>query len=82
MIRREFVLALILARWAWWRHNDRSLDGLRDRRGGGLHRGILLGPVLGYGLLAIWGLQIIQRGLSSTLFALIWQRRQWTQIRL
>lgn len=42
----------------------------------------LLGPVLGYGLLAIWGLQIIQRGLSSTLFALIWQRRQWTQIRL
>ncbi len=46
MIRREFVLALILARWAWWRHNDRSLDGLRNRRGGGLHRGILLSRLL------------------------------------
>ena len=42
----------------------------------------LLGPILGYGLLAIWGLQIVQRGLASMVFALMWQRRGWTRIQL
>lgn len=42
----------------------------------------LLGPILGYGLLAIWSLQIVQRGLASMVFALMWQRRGWTQIQL
>ncbi|MEX6503770.1 MATE family efflux transporter [Pseudomonas zhanjiangensis] len=42
----------------------------------------LIGPVLGYGLLAIWGLQILQRGLASAIFALMWQRRGWTRIQL
>jgi len=42
----------------------------------------LLGPVLGYGLLAIWSLYILQRGLASLLFALMWQRRGWARIAL
>ena len=42
----------------------------------------LLGPVLGYGLLAIWSLYILQRGLVSALFALMWQRRAWARIEL
>lgn len=42
----------------------------------------LLGPVLGYGLLAIWSLQILQRGLASAIFAVMWQRRDWTRIQL
>ncbi len=42
----------------------------------------LLGPVLGYGLLAIWSLYILQRGLASLLFALMWQRRGWARIQL
>jgi Na+-driven multidrug efflux pump len=42
----------------------------------------LLGPILGYGLLAIWSLQILQRGLASVIFAVMWQRRGWTQIQL
>ncbi len=42
----------------------------------------LLGPVLGYGLLAVWSLYILQRGLVSALFVLMWQRRGWAQIRV
>ena len=42
----------------------------------------LVGPVLGHGLLAIWSLQILQRGMASAVFAVMWQRRGWTQIRL
>lgn len=42
----------------------------------------LVGPVLGGGLLAIWSMQILQRGLASAIFAAMWQRRQWTEIEL
>lgn len=42
----------------------------------------LVGPVLGYGLLAIWSLYILQRGLASLVFALMWQRRSWARIEL
>ncbi|RRJ84877.1 MATE family efflux transporter [Aestuariirhabdus litorea] len=42
----------------------------------------LLGPVLGYGLSAIWALQLGQRALSSLLFASIWRQRQWISIRI
>lgn len=42
----------------------------------------LLGPVLGYGLLAIWSLYILQRGIISAIFALMWQRRDWARIEL
>jgi putative MATE family efflux protein len=40
----------------------------------------LVGPVLGYGLLAIWSVQILQRGLASAIFAMMWQKRSWTRI--
>ena len=42
----------------------------------------LLGPVLGYGLLAIWSLYILQRGLASAVFALLWRRRAWARVAL
>ncbi|MNY35511.1 MatE [compost metagenome] len=42
----------------------------------------LIGPVLGYGLLAIWSLYILQRGIISAIFALMWQRRGWARIEL
>ncbi|MCL7463169.1 MATE family efflux transporter [Pseudomonas sp. NW5] len=42
----------------------------------------LIGPVLGHGLLAIWTLYMLQRGLSSALFIGLWQRRQWARLSL
>lgn len=42
----------------------------------------LIGPVLGYGLLAIWALYMLQRGFASLLFALMWQKRGWARIEL
>lgn len=42
----------------------------------------LVGPVLGQGLLAVWTLYMLQRGLSSALFIGLWQRRRWAHIRL
>ena len=42
----------------------------------------LTGPVLGYGLLAVWGLYMLQRGIASLLFAVMWQRRDWARIEL
>lgn len=37
----------------------------------------LAGPVLGYGLLGIWVLQVGYRGLQSLVVALVWQRGRW-----
>jgi len=37
----------------------------------------LAGPVLGYGLLGIWCLQVLYRGLSSLIYIRIWQRQHW-----
>lgn len=42
----------------------------------------LLGPVLGYGLLAIWIAMIGYRGLQALIFTAAWQRRGWAAIRL
>lgn len=42
----------------------------------------LTGPVLGYGLLAIWALYMLQRGFASLLFAVMWQKRDWARIEL
>ncbi|MNZ60151.1 Multidrug resistance protein NorM [compost metagenome] len=42
----------------------------------------LIGPVLGYGLLAVWALYMLQRGFASLLFVLMWQRRGWARIEL
>ena len=40
----------------------------------------LLGPVLGFGLFAIWLLQGGTRSLQSALFLLKWKSRHWQQI--
>ncbi len=42
----------------------------------------VFGPYLGYGLIAIWLLQIIQRTLTSVIYGIIWSRRHWASIRL
>lgn len=41
----------------------------------------LLGPVLGGGLLAVWLLQSLYRVIASVIFAILWQRKQWAEIR-
>jgi MATE family multidrug resistance protein len=48
----------------------------------GLPLAYLVGPVLGYGLAAIWGAQILYRGLQASVFAVIWQRGSWASIRV
>ncbi|MEM7283279.1 MAG: MATE family efflux transporter [Pseudomonadota bacterium] len=40
----------------------------------------LVGPVLGYGLLAIWLLQGTYRGLQAIVFTWFWQRKAWAKI--
>ena len=40
----------------------------------------VVGPVLGYGLLAIWIAQMVYRGLQALLYAIIWRRRRWADI--
>ena len=41
----------------------------------------LLGPVLGGGLLAVWLLQSLYRVIASIIFAILWKRKHWTEIR-
>ncbi len=40
----------------------------------------LVGPVLGYGLLAVWVLQGGSRALQAAMFFLLWQGRRWQQV--
>ncbi|HJP36793.1 MAG TPA: MATE family efflux transporter [Gammaproteobacteria bacterium] len=42
----------------------------------------LIGPVLGYGLLAVWLLNISYRVLIASVFALLWQRGKWATIKV
>jgi len=42
----------------------------------------VVGPYFGWGLLAIWILQTIYRGLQGLVFCYIWQRRAWTAIKV
>ena len=42
----------------------------------------LLGPTLGGGLIAIWLVQLLHRGLSSLLLGYLWSKRHWSNIRL
>lgn len=42
----------------------------------------LLGPVLGYGITAIWSAQVAYRLLQSATFAWIWQRGEWVHTRV
>lgn len=40
----------------------------------------LAGPVMGFGLLTIWALMMIYRGLQAGVFMWVWQRRSWQNI--
>ncbi len=40
----------------------------------------LVGPVLGFGLIGIWWIQLVQRLLSSSIFMMLWMRRHWAHI--
>ena len=40
----------------------------------------LVGPVLGYGLLGVWILQGLTRGLQSLIFFSAWQQRSWQKL--
>ena len=42
----------------------------------------LIGPVLGYGLLAVFAAQVGYRLLQSAAFATLWQRGAWQHIKL
>lgn len=42
----------------------------------------LIGPVLGGGLLAVWLLQSLYRVIASVIFAILWRRKHWADIRL
>jgi multidrug resistance protein, MATE family len=42
----------------------------------------LLGPVMGYGIVAVWAAQSGYRALQAGIYASMWQDRRWTKIRL
>ena len=42
----------------------------------------LAGPVLGFGLLTIWLLQGIYRGIQAGILARMWKRRRWADIQV
>ena len=42
----------------------------------------LFGPWLGYGLLAIWLVQLAYRVIQAMIFALLWSRGRWAQVRV
>ncbi|WP_299176611.1 MATE family efflux transporter [uncultured Neptuniibacter sp.] len=42
----------------------------------------LFGPVLGFGLLGIWIVQVIHRSLSSVIFVRIWSQQHWQKIKV
>ncbi|WGK63049.1 MULTISPECIES: MATE family efflux transporter [Halopseudomonas] len=42
----------------------------------------LAGPILGGGLLAVWLLQSLYRVMTSVIFAIMWQRKHWADIRI
>jgi len=42
----------------------------------------LAGPVAGWGLTAIWVIQFVYRAIQAAIYAWIWNKRQWTLIKL
>ena len=42
----------------------------------------LIGPVLGYGLIGVWLLNISYRAIVACVFALLWQRGKWSSIKV
>ena len=47
-----------------------------------LPAGWLLGPGLGFGMLAIWMAQAAYRMLNLSLFSWSWRRRTWASVRM
>ena len=48
--------------------------------GVGLPLAYLAGPVLGLGLLWMWGAMMLYRGGQAAIFAIMWKRRKWASI--
>ncbi len=46
----------------------------------GLPLAALAGPVLGWGVLAIWGVQCGYRAVQALIFAIIWRRGAWARV--
>jgi Na+-driven multidrug efflux pump len=42
----------------------------------------LLGPVLGFGMSAVWAAQVGYRSLQGLVFASIWRSRSWTNVKV
>jgi len=42
----------------------------------------VIGPVLGFGLMAVWSLNILYRGILAAIFAILWQRGAWASIKI
>jgi multidrug resistance protein, MATE family len=42
----------------------------------------LVGPIMGYGLMGVWTLNIIYRTLLAGTFALLWRRGKWASIKI
>lgn len=42
----------------------------------------LIGPILGYGLIGIWLIQGVQRISLSAVYAWVWNKRKWAEIRI
>jgi Na+-driven multidrug efflux pump len=40
----------------------------------------LLGPVMGYGMSAVWSAQVGYRSLQALVFAIVWKRRGWMNL--
>jgi len=40
----------------------------------------LIGPVLGFGMSAVWAAQVGYRCLQALIFALIWRSRKWINL--
>ncbi|WP_163373019.1 MATE family efflux transporter [Endozoicomonas acroporae] len=42
----------------------------------------LIGPVLGFGLTAVWSVPILQRMVTSVSFLVVWRSRRWSKIQI
>ena len=48
----------------------------------GLVGAYIMGPVLGFGLLGIWAVQVGYRLIQGTVFAVVWKRGRWRDIKV
>jgi putative MATE family efflux protein len=42
----------------------------------------LIGPVMGFGLMAVWSLNILYRAMLAAIFAILWHRGTWASIKI